>query len=330
MAEKDRLKNADELTIAEIYLHRIDWAFQRQLSVIAFLLGLGLGIFEVRNIATPLIYEFTYWLLAGLFLSAIGAFFYFQKEIFVNQLELFKNPRWGLRVEDSNLYKFFNVDGSSVSVNWCYVILLFIPFIIVFSIIFLDRQMPTSIFPSSNADVLVSLLQFSLGLIAGLIIFLVKDYYQRKWDKKERRDKLVRGLIVELEENLSISKENAYYKTLSTDAWSQVVNSGILFDFDKKLLDRLLTLYSKIKNKNNQCEFQNLGILFDKQFGISDAEGKIQTPLANIIAEMREFIDKEIPEVIELLKKELTKRKGNSQLNPLRRYNGLGKLEIQG
>jgi hypothetical protein len=179
------------------------------------------------------------------------------------------------------------------------------PFILVFSLIFYDRLLSTTITSASfGTSGSASFEQFFLGLISGLAIFLIQDFIRRKWDKMDNRKKVIRALIAELEENLSISAESTY-APLSSETWRQAVNEGLLPELKTDLSKKLLALYSKIGNKNNLLSYYQIGVQNDKQLGVTDADGKITKPLVEILGELRAKIENEINTALPLLKSEI-------------------------
>ena len=301
--------NGSLSTIEQISKERIYWAHQRQLTMSALLLALGLGSFEIL-VNTLWIFWILYPAIVILFLIGIYSLFMFQREIFIQQYKLQqRRHEWNLDYKKSKLSWFFIFKNGIVTISKIKIILICSLSIVSFAIVLIDIKF----FQTNSANMINALpdltsitgiLQFAIGLISGLIIFLIQDSIRRKRDKSTERNKMINSLIAELSENKNVSQESTYL-SLSTDAWAHLRNSGILLDLQDELSKGLLKLYAKISNKNNLLIYYQIGIQTGKELGISDETGKIVTSLVDILAQLRMQIEKEINSVLPLLQKEL-------------------------
>jgi hypothetical protein len=143
-----------------------------------------------------------------------------------------------------------------------------------------------------------------LGFILGFIAFFLQDYFRRKLDEKSLKQKVIKNLISEIEENKQITLRSTWV-SLQKGAWDQAKSTGVLLDLDDELRLKLTHLYSGIIEKNELLIFHKIGIKENSTLNITDANGQNPTPLNNIIVDLTIKLKEEFDSTLVLLTKEL-------------------------
>jgi uncharacterized integral membrane protein len=281
------------IEIEQIADERVNWAHQRQLTMVAVLAGLVIGAIEILNL-TGLFFLVIYIIVA---LFATVSFYYlfiFEQEIFRWQYKLQKiNPEWNIKFEESLFYHFFDCKNPAISMKKERVFGLSAMVFLLFLVIYLGKNY-TSLANSSASYPLdvTTLIAFILGIISAFVVFIFQDSYTRKKDREVETEKTRNALKIELSQNAKFAQQS-FHAPLSTEAWNQAIQNGQALHFDDDLLEELLNLYSMINDKNNLGK----AYLSNPDLKIADDTGQNLVPITNVIGKLTEKIVKEIPNV---------------------------------
>lgn len=279
----------------KIAVERINWAHQRQLVMVAILLGLGIGSIEVLSFSQE-IFMAIYWILAICFMICFYFIFVFEREIFRWQHKL--GSDWKIKFDESPFHYFFDYKNPDMPIyaKVCGILAIIL---LLYAVVFLGRYSITSMetFDNSSSATLVG---FALDLISSSVVYLIQDTYKRRKDKEEESKKTRSALKIEIEQNEKFAQQS-FYAPLSTDAWNQAVRGGQALYFDEQLLKQLIILYSMINNRNNLATLYLSKLEDGKTTVIVDAIGQNPEPITKVIKDATDKIVEEIHKITKLL-----------------------------
>lgn len=143
-----------------------------------------------------------------------------------------------------------------------------------------------------------------LGFFLGFFAFIGEDVLRRWLDERSLRKKVLKNLISEAKENRA-NLEASTWISLLKDAWNEAKNSGIAMDFKEELREKLISLYSRITEKNELLIYYRIGIQINQSLSVQGAERTTSTSLEGIIAKLSADLKDKINEIIPILEKEL-------------------------
>jgi len=141
-----------------------------------------------------------------------------------------------------------------------------------------------------------------IGFFLGLVAFVGEDFIRRWQDRGNVRKKVLKHLIAEAKENREILGF-AILVSLEKDAWNEAKSSGVAMDLKEELRGKLVTLYSKITEKNDILIYHRISIQKGEQIGIRDATGEIKSTLDEAIVKLSVDLANKLDEIIPILEK---------------------------
>jgi hypothetical protein len=294
----------------QVHLQRVNWAFQRQLTAATLSLTSALGAFGVLSylknwiIVIPIFIILVFCILVGLW-----GILKFEKELLDHQAELQDlRKSWNLNKNKSTFGWFFTINGNSHKLRLSRLIFLELWPAIIFSLMFIDIKIlqPNSLtFTVTSTDsISFGFLQFFIGLLSGLVLFLFQDIIRRKLDANANRKKMIKSMILELNENKNILTESTY-APIARDVWDEWKRNGFFLEFSEELMEHFMKISAMINNRNNLLTFYQIGIQKGELLGIKNEEGNIIEPLTQTLANLRIKIEKEIDLILPLIEKEV-------------------------
>jgi thioredoxin-like negative regulator of GroEL len=148
----------------------------------------------------------------------------------------------------------------------------------------------------------IEILTVVLGFALGFIGFVAEDVLRRWLDRQSVRKKALKNLVSEAGENKKIQEVSTWIP-LQKDAWYEAKNSGVVMDLKEDLRKKLVSLYSRIIEKNELLVYHKIGVEINKQLSVQG--GAVGVPLNQIIGELTSNLKEEIDSIIPLLEKAL-------------------------
>jgi hypothetical protein len=123
-------------------------------------------------------------------------------------------------------------------------------------------------------------------------------------DANANRKKMIKSMILELNENKNILTESTY-APIARDVWDEWKRNGFFLEFSEELMEHFMKISAMINNRNNLLTFYQIGIQKGELLGIKNEEGNIIEPLTQTLANLRIKIEKEIDLILPLIEKEV-------------------------
>ena len=177
----------------QVAIERINWAHQRELAIVAAMLGLGLAALElILNTSGFMVLTALYLFIVLGFCICFYSIFIFQREIFKWQkrLKAIKDVDWEIDFNESIFHYFFDFEPK-VEIEKLKAVGVTVIVAATFVLFFALRRIVVSNVSSNLNESSLSIIGFVSGIVSAMVIFVATDYLRRRNDIKTEKNKTI-------------------------------------------------------------------------------------------------------------------------------------------